>query len=145
MIYDLSQTSQFLEISRKLPELRLKGSKIEVKELSKKRTTSQNNALHLYFKWIADQFNNLGWTYNYQNPFNGHTIELAYTPNLVKDFIWRPIQKVLFEIESTTELTSQQINDIIDVLTLHFGKSGIKIDFPSWQSWMNEMDKKSFG
>lgn len=145
MIYDLSKTSQFLELSRKLPELRLKGCKIEVKELSKKRTNSQNNALHLYFKWIADQFRNLGWTYNYSNPFTGHLIELNWNVNLVKDFIWRPIQQTLFGIESTTELTSQQINEIIDVLTLHFGNSGIKIDFPNWQTWMNEMDKKNFG
>jgi len=144
MIYDLSQTSQFLEISRKLPELRLKGAKIEVKELSKKRTLSQNSALHKYFDLIAKQFQELGLTYNYMNQFTGHTIELAYTSNLVKDFIWRPIQQTLFNIESTTEIDTNQINQIIEVLTLHFGKHGIKIDFPSWQTWMNEIDKKNF-
>lgn len=144
MIYDLSKTNEFLEISRKLPELRLKGSKIEVKELSKKRTLSQNSALHKYFDLIAKQFHELGWTYNYSNPFTGHLIELNWNTNLIKDFIWRPIQQTLFGIESTTELTSKQINDIIDVLTLHFGNSGIKIDFPNWQTWMNEIDKNSY-
>ena len=108
------------------------------------RTSAQNRALHLYFTKIAAQFINLGWTYNYICPFTGNTIDLPWTGNLVKDYMWKPIQKDLFNIDSTTKINTKQINSIIDVLSAHFGKHGVGVEFPNWQAYLNKIDAKTY-
>lgn len=103
-----------------------------------KRTTQQNKALHLFFEWIADAFNDLGHTYT--NPMGIGTI---WTNNMVKEIIWRPLQFSLFGIESTTKLERNQINVIADAIIMHFAEKGFYLQFPSMESFLNEMDKKS--
>ena len=56
---------------------------------------------------------------------------MRYTPTLVKEFVWRPIQLTLFNIESTTKLDTKQMNEVIDVITKFFGDRGIVLPFPS--------------
>ena len=50
---------------------------------------------------------------------------------MVKEFIWKPIQLTMFGIKSTTEITTLQINTILDVLSKFFSERGIAIHFPS--------------
>ena len=112
---------------------------IELKEIKKTRTNLQNATLHQFFVLIADELNNLGLEFNY----TGLTVEnlnTRYTPEIVKEFIWRPIQRTLFKIESTTKLTTQQINDISDVIIKFFGEKGIYINFPCIQDLLHKKD-----
>ena len=39
--------------------------------------------------------------------------------------------------ESTTQLTTKEINEIIDILTKAFSHLGITVLFPSYESWAN--------
>jgi hypothetical protein len=114
--------------------------KIEPDHLTKK----QNRALHLYYKFIAEQFTNLGWQYNYVNPFTGEIIEIPWNTELIKEYIWRPIQIELTNKKSTTRLTTKNINDIIEVLDQHFASKGFEIEFPNWQSYLNKLEKEYF-
>lgn len=59
--------------------------------------------------------------------------ELIITPVIVKECVWRPIQKAMFGIESTKELSkNKQIDMIADVINKHFGeKFGIYVPFPN--------------
>lgn len=103
----------------------------------KHRSLSQNAALHLYFTFIATELNNLGLEFNYQ----GLTIDnlsSVYTSNIVKEFIWKPIQLSLFDIESTTKINTKQINKIIDVITKYFGDRSVLIEFPSIETLINK-------
>lgn len=127
--------------SDKLEKLEI-GDLITVAKPNKKRTITQNSALHLFFKWIADQLNNLGMTFNYIG-LKGAVIELPYTGILVKETLWKPIQKVLFELDSTTELESWQINKILDILIKFFGERNIEIKFPNkFDQWVNSLNEE---
>lgn len=99
------------------------------------RTILQNKALHKYFTIIANELNDLGIEYQYIG-ISGKTFELRYTTDLVKTFIWKPIQLALFNIESTTKINTQQINEIVDVLTKFFGERGVVVEFPSIETLM---------
>lgn len=58
-------------------------------------------------------------------------VEIPWTPEMVKEHLWRPIQEVMADKESTTELTTQQVNEIYEVLIRHMGsKFGITTPFP---------------
>jgi len=102
---------------------------IELKEVRKTRTNQQNRAMHKFFTIIADELNNIGATFSYE--FGSEIMELPYTSELIKETLWKPIQKALFNKDSTTEITTEEINQIIDVITLKFGEMGIPITFPS--------------
>jgi hypothetical protein len=39
---------------------------------------------------------------------------------------------------STTELTTKEIDQVYDVITKHLAKWGIQIDFPSFENLMKE-------
>ena len=108
---------------------------IEFNIKSNNITLSQKRALHLYFRFIADELNNLGLTYN-DKLFNDIEIEIPYTEIVVKELIWKPIQKILFDKTSTTEITNAEINKIIDVITLHLSKLGLQVDFPNIQDFL---------
>ena len=103
------------------------------------RTSKQNRALHLYCGFIARELNELGIQYQYTG-ISGKTFELRYTPDLVKEYVWRPIQVALFKKKSTTRITTKEMNEIIDVLTLFFGERGVVLEFPSVESIENNKE-----
>jgi hypothetical protein len=82
---------------------------------------------------ISDQLNELGMEYIYFG-LKGQEISLTYTPELVKTFFWKPIQLALFETESTTKLTTEQMNRIIDIIIKFFGDKGVVIEFPCYEN-----------
>lgn len=102
---------------------------------SKTRSNAQNNALHLYFSQLAEQLNNAGYTFT-----NVLGLEMPFTMILIKESIWKPTQKDMFGIDSTTKLTTQMINELIDVFSKHFGERGIYVEFPSFQAFLNKLD-----
>lgn len=107
----------------------LKG-KFEIKKFVKTRTSQQNKALHLFFTMLADKMNDAGLEFNYQG-LRGQELSMPYNVTIIKEYVWKPIQETLFETDSTTKLTTEHINEILDVLTKFFGERGIPVTFPS--------------
>lgn len=131
MRYNLAYKESKTKAFKKLSEYSLKNKKIELKILEDTRTPRQNRALHLYFKMVADELISVGYDFHYTNPFTGEITQLPYTKDRVKDYIWRPLQQALFEIESTTKLTTKMIDDILEALQIWFPKIGVKAKFPN--------------
>lgn len=102
----------------------------EIEISKKKRTNKQNRALHKFFILIATELNNLGITFQYKG-IKGFEFEIPYTAEIVKNFIWRPIQIALYKFESTTKLTTDKINTIYDIINKYFCEKGIYIEFPN--------------
>lgn len=75
---------------------------IEVKEIKKTRSNLQNRALHLFFRFVSDELNNMGLEF-YYNGIKGIPITTRYTPDIVKEFTWKPLQNALFGTTSTKE------------------------------------------
>lgn len=101
-----------------------------IDNLPTKRSSQQNRALHLLFQNIAFELNRIGVEFTY-NGIKGMEIQTTYTPEIVKEFIWKPLQNALLKKESTTQLTTQDINMIFEILGKWFSEKGVVIDFPS--------------
>ena len=140
MIYDLSNETEAHIAQNQFNHLILNERTIELKEIKKTRSNLQNAALHLFFNMIRDELNNLGLEFNYEG-LKGLNISTRYTQNIVKSFIWRPIQITLFDIESTKDLTTGQINEISDILIKYFGEKGIRLSFPDFKSKLDSINQ----
>lgn len=140
MIY---KPGQLYEANAAIYKLFEAGKSIEIKIYENTRSNAQNRALHLYFTECAKQFNELGFTFNYHDPFTGHIIEMSWTGEMIKEYIWRPIQLTLFDKKSTTKLTTNEINQIVDILSKHFAENGSDVQFPNWQIFLNKIDAKN--
>jgi len=104
--------------------------RIKIAKVVKKRTLTQNRALHLFFKHMAIHLNSIGQNFHFSG-IKGLDLEIPYNEILVKETIWKPIQKTMFEIDSTTDLDTFMINKILDVLTHFFARNNIQLNFPS--------------
>jgi len=96
-----------------------------------KRTPEQNKALHVFFKLLADELNGAGLD---QRKVLKPSVSIDWTPEAVKEQIWKPIQKALYNKQSTTELDKQmEIDKIHETIMRHLGeKFGVEyIEFPS--------------
>lgn len=129
MQYNTKDIVEATDAKMYLRKLIEQGKKIEIKGLSNKRSSLQNRALHKFFVMISEILNEQGQEFNYVG-LKGLELSTRYTPEIVKNFFWRPIQISLFDIESTKKINTQQLNDIADVIIKYFGEKGIYLDFP---------------
>lgn len=121
------------EITDALRQLNFKDDLVlkVIAYLPKKRTNQQNKSLHLYCKIVADELNNLGQTWNMAGWF-GKSYEVPFSYLIVKENQWKPIQLALFGDESTTQLTTDKINKIVDVLNKHYSdRFGFSVQWPA--------------
>lgn len=136
MKYDLNNTIERDKCKDRFAFLMKQNKLVELKAVKKTRSNQQNRALHLFFTFISQELNEMGMEFTYIG-LNTPEISLMYTPELVKNMVWRPIQIALFEIESTTKLNTDQMNKIIDVITKFLGDKGVVIEFPNIETLMN--------
>lgn len=95
------------------------------------RTSYQNRALHLFFKQLAEALNLAGL--EMKLVLKADT-EIWWTTESVKEYLWRPLQKMMYGKESTTELEKQVEIDKIHEQLMHLlgEKHGVEyIPFPS--------------
>lgn len=76
---------------------------LSFEKLEKKRSIRQNAALHLWFTQLSNTFNQDGID---MRAFLKADVDILWTPWGVKEYIWRPVQKQAFGIESTTKLNT---------------------------------------
>ena len=102
----------------------------------KQRTIQQNKALHKYFELIAEELNSAGYD---MKKVLKPGVEIPWSRETVKEYLWRPLQEAYLLKPSTTKLNTKEIDKIIDILTKHLGeKLGIELpDFPSIESIIN--------
>lgn len=64
-------------------------------------------------------------------------IEIPWNSYLIKELIWKKVQKAQLGKESTTQLTTKEINQVFEVIARHLAqKFGIVIEFPSIETLM---------
>ena len=102
----------------------------EVALTKKQRTTQQNRALHKFYSLLSDELNTKGLDIRM---IVKEGFDILWTPEMVKNIIWRPFQKLKDGTESTTFLTKhEQIEAIHEDIMKNLGaKFGVEyIDFP---------------
>jgi hypothetical protein len=102
----------------------------------KKRTMRQNKALHLMFTMLADNLNEHGFD---MKKTLKNDVDIPWSGESVKEFLWRPVQKAQLQKQSTTELTTKEIDAVFDTLNRHLGSvTGITVMFPSVEEIIQE-------
>lgn len=110
-----------------------------------KRTLAQNRALHKLFSMLADELNGAGFD---MKRTLKESVEIPWSADTVKNYLWRPIQNAQLGKESTTELTTKDIDAVFETLNRHLGdKLGIHAAFPSIDEILiNQMfDREGYG
>ena len=118
---------QFLEYAEKLFEDHKYVTFTWV--IGKKRSQAQNNALHLWLAHLAGELNDAGLD---MKKTLKPEAEIPWTADRAKEFLWRPIQKVVLEKESTTEPTTSELVQVYEVLNRHLAaKFGVSVPWPT--------------
>jgi hypothetical protein len=93
-----------------------------------KRTLQQNRALHKFFEMLANDLNGAGLD---MKKTLKPGVDIPWSPETVKIYLWKPIQDAMFNKESTTELETKEVNEVYETLVRHLGeKFGITTEFP---------------
>ncbi|MBD3282081.1 MAG: hypothetical protein GF387_00490 [Candidatus Portnoybacteria bacterium] len=112
-----------------LSELEDKEITLEIQKHKKQRTKRQNNALHLYFELLARELNESGQD---MRQVLKESVDIEWTADNVKNYLWRPIQKSILGKKSTTKLKTDDINKVYEPLNRFLGeKTGVYVPFPS--------------
>jgi len=114
----------------RLQELYKKHHYLEIQwQIGKQRSHQQNNALHLWCALLAKELNDAGYDMVH---FFDEGADIPWTKMMVKEMIWKPVQKVMTEKVSTKEAHKVEYIKIYDVLNRHLAqKKGISVPWPS--------------
>lgn len=112
---------------------------ISVKCLEKRRTTQQSRALHLWFTMLATALNDKHFD---MRAIIHSSIDIMWTPQNVKENIFRPVMKALYTKRSTTQLSRQELDPIVDIINKTIAEQTegevVYVPFPSLDNIFNE-------
>lgn len=101
---------------------------IEIKRKAGQRTLTQNAALHLFLGQLCDVLNDAGLD---MRAVLKQDVEMPWTVENAKDYLWRPIQQALTGKQSTTEITTVEPTAIHETLARHLGQK-LGVVCPPW-------------
>lgn len=106
---------------------------IEVKKVRDTRTSQQRKAIELYCKLMSESLNDAGFTYtNFVQVVARNGVQVPFDQEKFKE-AWRLVQLSMFKKKSTTELTSQEVTQVYDVINQKFIEmtNGVSVEFPN--------------
>lgn len=107
-----------------------------MEQKEKQRTLTQNKALHLYMQKLADELNDSG--HDMRKTLRAG-VEIPWSGDTVKEYLFKPIMKAQLDIDSTTQMTTKDIDSVFNTLNRHLGeKLGVHVAFPSIQGLIIE-------
>lgn len=109
-----------------------------------KRTKKQNDSLHKFYELIAEALNREGLDVRVVLQVIAEKgVDMMWSKELVKELLWRPIQKKHLKKHSTTELDSiKDINEVYDMLNKFLSQNFfITEPFPSLESLMEKQNE----
>ena len=106
---------------------------ITIEKAAKRRTTTQNAALHKYFELLADALNDAGLDQRKVLSKIKEGVEIPWGKESVKQSLWHPMQHAIIGQESTTRLTTAQVSQVYEILNRWTAQTfGIGVEFPSY-------------
>jgi len=103
------------------------------------RTTDQNSALHLYFRWLAEALQEKDFD------FRDLTVEIPANEHMVKEYMFKPIISAMYGKDSTTKLEKNEVSQAYDVLHRALvDKLGVSVPFPNKDDLARERAEKKF-
>lgn len=93
------------------------------------RTNKQNNTLAVLCRRLADGLNNAG--FEIPHPFKPD-LEIPYTEISVRELIYKPIIKAMFDADSSTTLTTEQFSEAMTTMVDAVCRNtGVNVPIPS--------------
>jgi len=94
----------------------------------KTRTALQNRSIHMYFKLLAYELNEAG--FDVMKTMR-HDVPIPWNEHLIKELIWRKVQKVMTDKRSTTKLDTGEISQIYETINRLLAQTtGVSVPFP---------------
>jgi len=133
--YELSPASQnqWDELTKDLASLESHNVKVTL-EVSKRRTLTQNSAIHKYCELLAAALSDSGYDMVRTLRILRKTpdIELQWTMESVKEYLWRPVQVATTEKQSSSKLDRAEVSRVYEELNKYTAnKLGVSLPFPS--------------
>lgn len=128
--FPVSERADIETVSKFLAEMLLSGRRpVATVEYAKKiRTLTQNRSLHLFLTQLAEGLNDAGLD---MRVVLKPEVDIPWNKDTCKEYLWRPLQKVIAGEESTADCSTVDYTPIYDVLDRHMGqKHGFRI--PDW-------------
>lgn len=94
----------------------------------KQRTLTQNRALHLFLGMLADELNAGGFD---MRRVLKHDVDIPWSTETCKEFLWKPLQAVLLNKKSTTEADRTEYTQVHQLLSRHLGEK-LGVSVPEW-------------
>ena len=102
-------------------------------EEPKGRTLQQNKCLHGWLTAVAETLNDAGLD---MKKTLREDADIPWTGPAAKEFLWRPIQEALANVESSSDTSTKEVILISEVITRHIGqKHGVTL--PPWPTRHN--------
>ena len=98
-----------------------------------KYTDKQRNSIFAYCSELADTLNASGQD---MRKVLKPEVEIPWTKMNVHKFMWKPVQKLLFDTNSTRDLETRQVSEVYETLNRHTAKRGVSVKFPSKEEEM---------
>jgi len=114
-------------------------------ESPKTRSLAQNRSIHLFCEMLAKDLNEAGLD---MKIVLKPEVDIEWTKDTVKKYIWKPIQQALTTKESSTELDTKEPSKVWETINRHLGmKFGFSIPtFPSEEQtkeYLKSLDKSN--
>jgi len=99
----------------------------------RQRTDTQNAAIHVFCRLIAEQLNDAGYEMVVDSKVLRSEVEVPWTQDSVKDFLWRKVQMSLYpEKQSTVKLERKEVSEVAEVITRYLSeKFNLQVSFPN--------------
>ena len=92
--------------------------------------------MHLMFQQLADELTDAGLD---MRKTLKPDVDIKWDGRMVKEYIWRPIMEAQLGKDSTTEMTTAEIDKVFETINKHMGdKFGIRLNFPSIETMIND-------
>ena len=128
----IQRREQIPNLTKRVEEIVESGgvASIEISN-GRTRTGRQQAALEVWCRQVAALFNDLGISRSIQSSiYRDGEMECSWRQSSVKDEVWRPMQRALTKIESTTECSTSDYPKVFEELVRAMGNKGITL--PAW-------------
>ena len=109
------------------------------------RTILQNKSLHLYLRELSQGLNDGGFD---AKKVLKPEVSIPWDRDgvMAKNLLWRPVQEIVTGIESTTDLSTKQMQAIYQIIDRHIAeKFGVQVEWPSEERMKWEQAERAAG
>jgi len=112
---------------------------LTVETMPQRRTDAQNRALHLWYTQLAEKLNESGFDMK-----KFIRVDIPWSGESVKQYLWKPLQRVVLGNTSTRNLKREDIDKVFDPLNKVIAErtdDNIHVPFPSKEELLRQMEE----